>query len=104
MSTVDSKRIRLYETDDLVIELEYGNGIAILHCPRCTRLNKSTYLKAFQLVKEWQEFIQYTGLKGLYAAAYDPQVIKLIEKLGFTYLGTQDNLKVYVNAPSTPDY
>lgn len=95
MSTTDSKQFPILETKHITINLEYGRGFAILHIPRADKIYKSDLKKAEGLLEKWSEFFTDIGLDGPYAATNDYRANKLIEKLGFTFLGVGDGMKVY---------
>lgn len=101
MSQVVSKRLRIIETDGASADLEYNENFVIVHLPRVDKLTK-TRLKEFKIYLEGlYDFVTTAGYKDLYAASDHKPTLKLAERLGFEYLGEQDNLKVYKYARST---
>ena len=95
MSTIDSKRLRLLETDNLSIDLEYNEQFAILHIPRAGKFRKGELQTLQSYLKQWDEFIYDMGLDGPYTVADTPITEKLVNKLGFVYLGNHGTTKVY---------
>lgn len=96
-----SKRIRLVETPQASLDLEFNSKYAILHLPRVDKFQKGE----FKLFKDYlvglAEFFEVSNLEGPYAATEDKKIEKLAKRLGFDYLGESNGLKVYKYATSS---
>ena len=94
-----SKRLRIIEVEHISIDLEYNEDFAIMHLPRLDKLNKSRLSQLKEYIENLHSFVETMGYGVLYAATDQPSTQKLAEKMGFEYLGEQNNLKVYAYAP-----
>lgn len=95
--TPRSKRFNIVDREFYSIDLEYNEQYAILHLPRLDKLTKDIYLEMLFGIEDFADFIKASGYFGLWAAV-DPnnkKLRKLIEKLGFKYLGTAESLAVF---------
>lgn len=101
MQQVDSKRLRIIETDNASADLEYNENFVIVHLPRVDKFKKSDLGRFKEYLEGLNTFVTTVGYKELYAATDHAPTMKLAVKLGFEYIGEQDNLKVYKYASST---
>ena len=95
-SKIKSTRMVVYECPDFTVDLEYNETFAILHLPTVKKFTKETYILMQVRIQEFFEFITTIGYQNLFVATNDKLAEKLAKKLGFTYLGSQDGLNVYV--------
>lgn len=95
MQPLDSKRLRILETENVSVDLEYNRDYAILHIPRVDKLTKTDYKKIPKYLAQWSEFFEDMNMLGIFAATDRDDICKLLDKLGFVYEGSSDNQKVY---------
>jgi len=98
---VASERLRIIETDNISVDLEYNKDFAIVHLPRVDKFNKTRLIELEDYLSDLWKFISTIGYTALYAATEHPPTQKLAEKMNFVYIGQQNNLKVYVYGRST---
>lgn len=96
-----SKRIRLVELPYASLDLEFNDKYAILHLPRVDRFRKGDLFKFKEYLDGLAQFFEVSGLEGPYAASNDEKIKRLALKLGFTFLGESNGLKVYKYASSS---
>lgn len=93
---IASKRITLYQSEGMKIDLEYTEHYAILHLP-LLKMNKTNYLEFLEKVPELCQFLMTTGYAGVWTAI-EPEktvVAKLLDRLGAKRLGSDSGLDVY---------
>lgn len=96
-----SKRIRLVESPNVSLDLEFNDKYAVLHLPRVTRFRKGEFKQFKEYLEGLAQFFEVSSLEGPYAASNDEKIKKLALKLGFTYLGESNGLKVFKYASSS---
>jgi hypothetical protein len=92
-----SKRFNLVNQEHYEVDLEYNDQYAIIHLPRVSKFNRSVYLDMVDKLKSIADFLKDGGYFGLWVA-FKPEDItlgKLVEKLGFVYLGSSDGLVIH---------
>lgn len=96
-ATPVSKRFNLVNVEDYEVDLEYTDQYAILHLPRVSKFTKGTYLDMVERLQQVATFIKTSGYFGMWVAIKpeDTTIGRLVNKLGFKYLGTSDSLAVY---------
>lgn len=100
MQQLDSKRLRIIELNEFSVDLEYNKNFVIVHLPRVSKLNKKNLSLLKKYLDDLYEFIDTLGYDSLYAATSHTPSFKLAEKLGFQFLGEDNNLKVLKYARS----
>lgn len=93
---IESKRITIYDKDDMVIDLEYTDMYAILHLP-VLRITRHTYEDFLTTVPKLHSFLTTVGYEAVWTAINpeDTTIVKLLDRLGAKKLGTADGLDVY---------
>ena len=92
-----SKSMPLVETPDYSIRLEYNDDYVIIHLPYVNKMTKGVFVDMKYRLEDWHDFFTTAGYSGIFAAV-DPEnnkIKKLIEKLGFRFKGSADNMQVY---------
>jgi hypothetical protein len=78
------------------IRVEYTPDFIIWHLASVDKYTKSLVLELKEMLSDWSEFFQDVAGKPIYVAAHkDDKIHKLIKRLGFEYLGEQDDTLVY---------
>lgn len=95
--TPASKRITLVRREHYAIDLEYTGTVAILHLPYVTKFNKSVYHDIVSSVEDIWEFLSTINYTELFVGIpkEDKTIAKLVDKLGFIYLGNAFGIDVY---------
>lgn len=89
--------MRIFDFEDFAVDLEYNSVFVIAHLPRVENFTKTLLQKLLRYTEQLYDFITVQGYENLFAAVpEDSKENKLLDKLGFVYLGNQDNLNVYV--------
>lgn len=95
MQQVGSNRYRFVETDDYYIDLEYTDNIVIVHLPYVKNFTKTVFLDFCDRLEGGARMFDTLGVDGVYAAVNDEKTERLVNMLGFSYLGDNMNYKVY---------
>lgn len=89
--------MRLVDREDFSVDLEYNDTFAILHLPEVPKFTKSVFQRMQMYMEDLNELFETMGYPNIFVAvSHDTATEKLIKKLGFTYLGNQDGMDVYV--------
>jgi hypothetical protein len=91
-----SKRMRVYDFKEFSVDLEYNETYVAIHLPEVPSFTKSTYKKMQVYIEQLSEFLNTVGYQNLFAVANDITTEKLMEKLGFLFLGQHNEMRVYV--------
>lgn len=94
---VESNRIRILETEDYYVEIEYSSEVIAVHLPWIRVLNKKVYKELTKALKEYSTFFRVLGKEKLYAAVdtNDIKIKRFLKKLGFVRVGISGELDVY---------
>ena len=96
MTDIKSKRITLVRHPDYRIDLEYNKEFAIIHLPFVSKFTRDTYLDIKFAAEDAAEFLKDQGYPWAFVGV-DPTnklILKLADRFGFKYLGTEDNISV----------
>ena len=87
----------IVHTEDFDMVLEYNREVAVLHCPRVDRMNKTVFLTMNIAVESVSDFCEFHGYAKLCAAVPEGDKVgrKLAESFGFEYIGTEDGYDVF---------
>lgn len=78
------------------IRLEYNEDFVIVHLPSIERMTKKVFLEMVVLLNDWWLFFKTVGYTGIFAAAEpDNNINKLIDMLGFKYIGSNEGYLIY---------
>jgi hypothetical protein len=102
MSPINSKRVLLIDVPQFSVEVEYNQDYVVLHLPRVSKFGKKELGMMKDYVKGIYDFTSTLGKDVLYVAVDDKRVERLVNLLGFQYLGSSQQYKVYRYASSTP--
>lgn len=75
-----TKHTPIYEDDDVLVSLEYVNGMNLIHCT-VVNWSKSVYKKLIHVFAAIKEELNTT----IYAPVVDSKVAKFAELFGFVY-------------------
>lgn len=94
---IKSTRISLVENEDFHLELEYNEDYFILHLPRF-KPSKGAVLHLTDKLDELEKMISVTQWNHIWAGVRpdDDKIKKLIRMVGGEYMGTADNIDVYL--------
>jgi len=94
---VESNRIRILETEDYHVEIEYNSEVIAVHLPWIKVLNKKVYKELAKALKDYSAFFRVLGKEKLYAAVdtNDIKIKRFLKKLGFVRVGISGELDVY---------
>lgn len=94
---VESKRIRLFNTDTFGVDIEYAPNMLIIHLPWLEVFNKKTYRDMVEALEKYSDLFRVIGQSKLYAAVdtNNTKIKKLLTKLKFTRIGISGDLDVY---------
>jgi len=97
-SEIKSKRMRLVDTEDFSVDLEYNENYAILHLPEVPRFTKTVLHRMQMTMEDLNELFTTMGYPNIFVAISpnDPATEKLVMKLGFVHLADNLGMKVYV--------
>ena len=89
--------MRLVDREDFSVDLEYNEYFAILHLPEVPKFTKTVFLRMEAYMEELNKLFATMGYPNIFVAvSHDTATEKLVKKLGFVYLGSQDGMDVYV--------
>ena len=93
-----SKDLDILKHPEATIRLEYDKTFAIAHIKEADDFNKTTYKWMREQVKSLHDFVTTAGYDNLYAGIDkgNKTTMKLCSKLGFTHLGENSGIEVYV--------
>lgn len=93
----ESKRIKVLETENYLVEIEYNSELIGVHLPWIKVLNKKVYRELTQALSSYSDFFKAMGKEKLYAAVdtNDIKIKRFLKKLGFTRVGISGDLDVY---------
>lgn len=94
---VESKRIRILNTEDYYVEIEYNEDIIAVHLPWIRVLNKKVYKELKEALVNYSDFFRTIGKAKVYAAVNtdDIKIKKFLKNLGFVRVGISGDLDVY---------
>jgi hypothetical protein len=96
-SDLKSKRIVIMDKEHFTVDLEYNKDFAILHLPRCDKINKDLLVELTMRAEELYEFFTTIGYENLWSGAPIDQttIHKLLSKIGFVHEGEAQGIKVF---------
>lgn len=97
MQTIGSKSLNGIQGSTFSIRLEYNKDYVVVHLPYVEKFTLGTYKEMQILLEDWLEFFKSVGYDGIYAAAetHNEKIIRLINRLGFKFVGNGSGVKVY---------
>lgn len=92
-----SNIMHIVSTEDFDMLLEYNREVAVLHCPRVSKMNKTVFLTMNIAVENISDFCEFHGYAKLCAAVPEGDTVgyKLAETFGFEYIDTADGYHVF---------
>lgn len=93
----ESKRFRLFNTDNFGVDLEYSKDYVIIHLPWLDSFTIKAYKDMLVALEDYSEFFKAMGQDKLYAAVdtNNTKIKRLLTKLGFTRVGLDKDLDIY---------
>ncbi len=92
-----SKRIRLFNTEDFGVDLEYNKDFVIIHLPWIDNFNTKVFKDMLIALEDYSDLFKTLGKEKMYAAVdtNNTKIKRLLNKLGFTRVGLNKDLDIY---------
>lgn len=93
----ESKRIRLFNTEDFGVDIEYNSEMIAVHLPWIKNFNIKVYKDMVEALEKYSDLFRTIGQAKVYTALDQNNIKqkKLLKKLGFIRVGISGDLDIY---------
>lgn len=94
---VESKRIRILDTEDYVVELEYTEDLLAIHLPWFKQLNKKVFRELSDALKSYSTFFKTIGKESVFAIVNTDniKIKKFLKCFGFVRVGISGDSDIF---------